>query len=130
MSLPETLIQARQQATQKAGRPISFLYLRDRMKPLLLERTPTDETLRKMHSVKECPKKPDALVVWALAQVYEIDLTELDPDAADAIDNVVAITEARRRHPQPGQRPARKNKTSDQRRRDFPGKYEPAAQAA
>lgn len=132
MSLSETLTQARQQASPDPARPLSFAKIRDRVKPLLLERTPTEQAISNLHSAKLCPQKPDPLVVWALAEVYQLDIHELDQDAAEAIDNVIAITEARRRHPQHGHaRPTTKRRgASDLRKRDFPGTRVMPARAA
>jgi len=121
MSLSETLNQARQQASPDPARPLSFRIIRDKVMPLLLEHTPTEQAIRNLHTPDLCPKRPDPLTLWALAQVYEVDVAEIDPDTATTLAKVIELDEARRRHPRQGRRGPARNVPSEQRQRENPG---------
>ena len=98
------------------------------MLPLLGKLTPTEQAVRDLHDPKKCPKHPDPLTLWAVATVYDLDLDDLDSDAADAINNVIQITEARRRHPRQGRRGPARNVPSEQVKRMNPGTFVSAGQ--
>lgn len=65
----------------------SYNTLRDLVYDLLGPYTPTMETLRQMHQTKDskAAKRPDPLVMVALAHVYGVSLSDLSPVTADEL---------------------------------------------
>lgn len=141
MKLSEQLTQARQEASQRAARPIPMSEVVDGVRELLGKLTPTETAIANLHKEKTCPKHPDPLTLWAVARVYETPLEDLDPAVAAALNNVVEMEAARRRHPRversnPGKgarvgaRSENTPKASDLLRRENPGKYVMARRVA
>lgn len=76
----ERLNEGRAKLSHDPERPLPFRIVRDRLLPILGDYTPTEEALRLLHN--GTTKRADPLMLAGLAQVYGLDLEELDPAAA------------------------------------------------
>lgn len=68
-----------------------LLAVHDRLGPF----TPTQETIRQYHRGDDAAKRPDLLLICALADIYGVNVRDLSETYAEQIDEVSDLLKAR-----------------------------------